>query len=202
MTAASLQRRVADALAPRWMAQLYPTTISGDTRNDLTLDWSFYPDALDALITRELGKRVIFSDRHHWTTAELVTAYRSQWHVEAAFRQIKHPDHARFRPIHHWTDQKIAVHCLYSVAALTLVHLAWREATRNGIDLSTNQLLETLAAIREVTLLYPPPPGHRDNPRILRKLTRTDLVQQQLFDLFQLQGLAPREGNTAKWREF
>lgn len=150
------------------MNQLYTTTtttaISGQGRDDLALSWVFDPDALDQLAARELGKRIIFSDRHHWTTPDLVTAYRSQWHVEAAFRQIKHPDHAGFRPIHHWTDQKIAVHCLYSVAALTLVHLAWRQAQHAGIDLSPDALLDALAGIREVTLLYPPAPGKRGQP--------------------------------------
>jgi len=133
---------------------------------------------------------------------QIVVAYRSQWEAEAAFRQIKNPEHVSFRPIHHWTDQKIRVHALYSVAALMMVNLAWREAERAGLDLSPHQVMETLAAIREVTLIYPPARGKGGTPRVLKKLTRMDQTQQQLFELFGLDAFAPREGTTAKWRGF
>jgi len=102
-----------------------------------------------------------------------VVAYRSQWEAEAAFRQMKDHEHAAFRPIYHWTDQKIRVHALYSVASLMLVNLAWREADRAGMGLSPNEVMEALAAIQETTLIYPPAKGN-GRPRILRKLTRMD----------------------------
>jgi hypothetical protein len=104
MDPARLQARVDDALAPRWMARLYRTAITGTTRDDLALSWSFDEDAFAALTQRELGKRIIFTDRGAWSTRDIVVAYRSQWEVEAAFRQMKNPEHAAFRPIHHWTD--------------------------------------------------------------------------------------------------
>jgi hypothetical protein len=201
MDAAKLADRVGEALSPRWMTRLYRTTISGNTRDDLALAWSFDEEAFNQLKDRELGKRIVFTDRAGWSTTDIVVAYRSQWEAEAAFRQIKNPDHASFRPIHHWTDQKIQVHGLYSVAALMLVNLAWREADRGGLDLSPHEVLETLAAIREVTLIYPPAKG-KGLPRVLKKLTRMDQTQQQLFQLFNLDAFAPREGTTAKWRGF
>jgi len=111
-----------------------------------------------------------------------VVAYRSQWEVEAAFRQMKSHEHAAFRPIHHWTDQKIRVHALYGVASLMLVNLAWREADKVGMGLSPNEVMEALAAIQEVTLIYPPAKG-RGKPRILRKLTTMDSAQRDLFEL-------------------
>jgi len=202
MDAAKLAARVDEALSPRWMARLYRTQITGATREDLALAWSFDEEAFAELKDRELGKRVIFTDRAEWSTSEIVVAYRSQWEAEAAFRQIKNPEHASFRPIHHWTDHKIRVHALYSVAALMMVNLAWREAERAGLDLSPHEVLETLAAIREVTLIYPPAKGKGGTPRVLKKLTRMDQTQQQLFELFGLDALAPREGTTGKWRGF
>ena len=202
MDAAKLAARVDEALSPRWMARLYRTQITGATREDLALAWSFDEEAFAELRDRELGKRVIFTDRAEWSTSQIVVAYRSQWEAEAAFRQIKNPEHASFRPIHHWTDQKIRVHALYSVAALMMVNLAWREAERAGLDLSPHEVMETLAAIREVTLIYPPAKGKGGTPRVLKKLTRMDQTQQQLFELFGLDALAPREGTTGKWRGF
>jgi len=194
-------QRAAEATEARWMAQLYKLEVTGTSKQDLGFSWSFDQEAFEALRRRELGKRVVFTDRHGWSTAEIVRAYRSQWEVEAAFRQLKRPDHGAFRPIHHWTDQKVAVHGLYSVAALLLVNLAWREADRAGLSLSPREVLEALAAIREVTLVYPPAKG-RGNPRVLHKLTAMDQDQRALFNLFGLDLFAPREGNTAKWRGF
>lgn len=199
MDRAALTARVDQALAPRWMRRLYPTEITGERRADLGLSWSFDEDAFTELRREELGKRIIFTDRGDWTTERIVVAYRSQWEVEAAFRQMKDPHHAAFRPIYHWTDQKIAVHGLYSVIALMLVQLAWREARRAGLDLSPTEVLEALAAIREVTLLYPPSRG-QGRPRVFQKLTRMDQTQRVLFELFSLDAFAPRVGNTGKWR--
>src|SRR2546421_702063 len=201
MDRAKLEARVAEALAPRWMGRLYRCEITGESKDDLALSWSFDEDAFALLRTTELGKRIIFTDRAAWSTKEIVVAYRSQWEAEAAFRQMKDHNHAAFRPIYHWTDQKIRVHALYGVASLMLVNLAWREADRAGMGLSPNEVMEALAAIQEVTLMYPPAKG-QGRPRILRKLTRMDQTQQGLFELFGLDAFAPREGTTAKWRGF
>src|SRR6267378_2309773 len=193
-----LQARVDEALAPRWMSRLYRTEVTGEGRDDLALSWSFDEQAFEVLKTTELGKRIVFTDRAAWSTREIVVAYRSQWEVEAAFRQMKSHEHAAFRPIHHWTEQKIRVHALYGVASLMLVNLAWREADKAGMGLSPNEVMEALAAIQEVTLIYPPAKG-KGNPRILRKLTTMDSAQRDLFELFGLDAFAPREGTTGKW---
>lgn len=183
------------------MDKLYSYQIEGSDKSDLTLAWEYDDQALEQLRTRELGKRILFTDRHNWSTKQIVVAYRSQWEVEAAFHQMKDPAHGAFRPIYHWTDQKIKVHSLYSVAALLLINLAWREANRAGIQVSPRELTESLSAIREVTLIYPPAKG-KGPPRVLKKLTRMDPLQQQLFELFQLDAFRPPVGNTAKWRGF
>jgi hypothetical protein len=201
MDRAKLTARVDEVLSPRWMRRLYPHAITDNTRDDLALSWSFDEEAFARLKDTELGKRIVFTDRTSWSTRDIVVAYRSQWEVEAAFRQMKNPEHAAFRPIHHWTDGKIRVHGLYSVAALMLVNLAWREADRVGLHLSPNEVLETLAAVREVTLVYPPA-GPRGGPRVLKKLTAMDPTQQALFELFGLEVFAPPVGTTAKWRGF
>jgi len=83
-----------------------------------------------------------------------------------------------------------------------MVNLAWREVERAGLDLSPHEVMETLAAIRELTLIYPPARGKGGTPRVLKKLTRMDQTQQQLFELFGLDAFAPREDTTAKWRGF
>jgi transposase len=201
MDRAKLEARAAEALAPRWMRRLYRTEITGTAKGDLALSWSFDEEAFALLKATELGKRIVFTDRLAWSTSQIVVAYRSQWEAEAAFRQMHSHEHAAFRPIYHWTDHKIRIHALYSVASLMLVNLAWREADRAGLGLSLNEVMEALASIQEATLIYPPAKG-KGNPRILRQLTRMDSTQQELFKLFGLDAFAPREGTTAKWRRF
>lgn len=82
-----------------------------------------------------------------------------------------------------------------------LINLAWRQAHRAGIKVSPREMTEALSSIREVTLIYPPAKG-KANPRVLKKLTRIDPLQQQLFELFQLDAFRPSVGNTEKWRGF
>jgi hypothetical protein len=71
-----------------------------------------------------------------------------------------------------------------------LVNLAWREAERAGIALSLNELMQTLGAIREVTLIYPPA-GPKGQPRLLKRLTAMDQTQRDLFELVALEAFAP-----------
>ena len=83
-----------------------------------------------------LGKTILFTDRTDWTDAEVVRGYRSQHHVESAFRDLKHVKHLSLRPQRHWTDQKIRVHVFYCVLALMLCGLLRRELDRRGIKRS------------------------------------------------------------------
>ncbi|CAN5804246.1 hypothetical protein BH23ACT12_BH23ACT12_17130 [soil metagenome] len=127
----------------------------------LKLSWGLDSDAFEQLQTRELGKRILFTDRHEWSTAQIVITYRSQWEVEAAFRQMKDPHHAAFRPIYHWTDQKIKVHAMYSVAALMLMNLAWRQANKAGILITPRELYGEMAWILGFQACFRPrPPGN------------------------------------------
>jgi transposase len=45
-----------------------------------------------------------------------VLAYRSQYHIEDAFKQMKNSHFLGWSPMFHWTDSKIQVHEL-AVAA-------------------------------------------------------------------------------------
>ena len=64
---------------------------------------------------RIFGKRILFTNRDTWTTADVVAAYRSQNEVGSSFRQMKDPHVVSFGPMHHWTDSKIRVHVFYCV---------------------------------------------------------------------------------------
>ena len=139
------------------------------------------PRVLERLIRKVLGKRILFTDNEDWTTEEIVLGYRSQHHVEAAFRQMKDRYFVSFEPMRHWTDQKIEVHAFYCVLALMLASLLRREAARKGISLTVDALLDQLQGIQEVLNLYPAEGAHGGRPSARRVLTQRTRLQDQLF---------------------
>jgi len=172
----------------RWVRDLLTTTVTGDRPSTFRLAWRIDDHARAALEERLFGKRILITDRHTWTTTELIAGYRSQSDAEFGFRQLKDPHVVSFSPMRHWTEHNIRVHTLYCVLALMIAHLMRRIARQAGLHLSVRELLAQLASIQQTVLLYP---GTRGRPKARRMITdRTDL-QQQLFDLFELARWAP-----------
>jgi transposase len=184
----AVETEIARIVSPRWVNRVISTTLTGDTPANMRLRFRTKPAARRTLETELFGKRILFTDRHNWTTTDIVTAYRSQSHVEADFRQMKDPHVVAFSPMHHWTDPKIRVHSFYCVLALTIARLMVREAGQAGIHMSVRELLDTLAGIGETVLLYQ---GDRGRPRARRMLTETSPQQDALHTLFGLDTYAP-----------
>ncbi len=139
-----MEAEIARICAPRWVSRVISTTLTGNTPTDMRLTWRTKPAARAALEAELSGKRILFTDHHNWTTTDIVTAYRSQSHVEADFRQMNDSTWCRFSPMHHWTDPKVRVHSFYCVLALTTARLMAREAHHAGIHMSVRELLDAL----------------------------------------------------------
>lgn len=156
------------------------------------LELNFWTDqaALDHLCRVQLGKTILFTDNADWSDEEIVLAYRSQYHIEDAFKQMKNPHFLHWSPMFHWTDSKIRVHAFYCVLALTLTSALQREVWHQEKPLSINRLLEELGGVRETLVIYPRRQGQRQN-RTATCLTRMNPLQQQLFSLLDLQHYAP-----------
>jgi len=151
-----------------------------------SVSYHFDQDAWDRLQKTRLGKTILFTDNDAWSTAEIVRAYRSQHHVEAAIRDMKDPHHIALRPQRHWTDQKVRVHVFTCVVALMLLTLMRRELHRNGVDLSITRMMELLGGIKEIVMAFPPAGGADERPTLRTTLTKMSREQRQLFDLLQL----------------
>jgi len=82
------------------------------------------------LAENPLGNRVLYSDAAEFGAVMLV--YRSAWHVESAFKQMKNPKHLTVRPIFHWTDEKIRIHIFICVLAYRLCTLLIKELSDKG----------------------------------------------------------------------
>ncbi|MCA1707574.1 MAG: IS1634 family transposase [Actinobacteria bacterium] len=187
-TRAQLQAALDKIVNKQYVREVVTYTLTGDTPATFRLTWNIDPQARDALEDKIFGKRILITDRHDWTTADIVAGYRSQSDAEFSFRQMKDPHVVSFSPMHHFTDAHIRVHVFYCVLALMIAHLLRRHAHQHGLHLSVPSLLDTLAGIEETVLLYP---GDRGRPKARRMITDTDPLQQQLFDLFELHRWAP-----------
>jgi transposase len=186
---AAVEADIAAITRPRWVREVLSVTVTGEEPAELRLTWRTDTRARKRLEDKLFGKRILFTNREAWTTAEVVAAYRSQNEVESGFRQMKDPHMVSFGPMHHWTDSKIRVHVFYCVLALTIAHLMRREAEHAGHHLSVRELLTTLAGIEETVLLYHD--GGKGRPRARRILTDTTPAQQQLAEVFDIDRYAP-----------
>src|SRR6266498_3763021 len=186
---AAVEADIATIVKPRWVSQVITTTLSGEDPADLRLSWRIDTRARARLERRQFGKRILFTNRDHWTPADVVAAYRSQSEVESGFRQQKDPHVVSFSPMHHWTDSKIRVHVFYCVLALAIAHLMRRHAEHAGLHMSVRELLTELAGIGETVLLYHD--GGKGRPRARRMLTDMTPTQQHLAELFDIHHYAP-----------
>jgi len=105
-------------------------------------------------VEEKLGFRIIMTNRHEWTSQEIITAYYGQSKIEHAFRNMKNPYHLALKPQYHWTDQKIKVHYFICVIGYMLTSIIWREArVKAGYTGSLDNLLDILNNIRLGTML-------------------------------------------------
>jgi transposase len=185
---AAVEADIASFLAPRWVARVLRTELTGHTPATFRLAWTHGRAAQDALEEEIFGKRILVTDHDDWPVDQVVDAYRSQEDLEAGFRQAKDPHVVSFAPIHHFTDHKICIHLFTCVLALAVAHLMRREADHAGLRLSVPALLGELEGIGETVLLFQ---GDRGRPRARHMVTRMGPVQQQLHDLFGLERYAP-----------
>jgi transposase len=129
-----------------------------------------------------LGKNLIVTDREQWDNDQIILAYRSQFHIENVFKEMKDRDIGSWWPLYHWTDQKINVHSFSCTIAVLLRALAHRRVKQAGIDISMKRLLAELEAIKEVIVLYPRKRGAKTDPQHT-VLSKTSELQQSLLSI-------------------
>lgn len=161
ITIESAQKQVQEILSARHMKELIRTevtAVAGLPRLNYRIDrtaWSRLQHTL-------LGKNILFTDQDSWIDEDIVRAYRGQYHIEEAFKRMKNPHFVSWRPLHHWTDQKIRVHAFYCVLALLLSSLLRRTLAHKGIAMSIVKILATLSKVKEVALFYRTPPSRTE----------------------------------------
>jgi transposase len=151
---ARIQRDLENRLKGRqFLGNVLRFQLTGESPN-LALAYSFDQDAFDALARDRLGRVVLITDRHDWSTAEIISAYHGQAHIEAVFEHLKDPSHIALRPQFHWTDQKLHVHVFTCLLGYLLARTLFLRSRQAGAPFASMEaLLDALANVRRVQVV-------------------------------------------------
>lgn len=162
ITRGRLEERVNQALRREHLSEFVITEVPGKGKR-LSLDWHVDAARRRHLERTRLGRRVLCTDRHSWTTGRIVYAFRGQWKVEEVFRRAKKGGLVPWGPSYQWADSSLRLHTFATVIGLTLVSLA-------GLALGTRQsaprMLKSLAEV-QATLVRVGGRGRGRRPTVL-----------------------------------
>jgi transposase len=149
---------------------------------NIYLTFEFDEEQLERIRYDYLGKSVLFTNRDDFTNEQIVTAYRSAWNVESAFRQMKDHDHLTVRPMFHWTDDKIRVHIFTCVLAYRICCLLVQELSEKGVTISINKLIDEMAQIKRIHTFF----DNINKPQRVESFTRGSEMAAQIESLYKL----------------
>jgi transposase len=143
ITQEQLKARVDKALAREHLSSFVVAHVAGSDQAP-TLQWHVDAALRRELETTRLGRRVLCTDRHDWSTGRIVYAFRGQWNVEEVFRRAKKGGVVPWGPSHQWADGSLRLHTFATVLGLMLVSLA---KLALASELSARRMMEELAQI-------------------------------------------------------
>ena len=161
-------------------------TIEVDPKGHPQLTYDIAADVLNRIAETHLGKTILISNRAEWTDERIIEAYRSQFLIEAVFKEMKDRTTGSWWPLNHWTDSKLRVHGLYCSMAQLLRSVMWRRVVRAGMKISLRGLLAELEGIREVINIYPKRGRSKHQPQ-QTVLTQMSQRQQRLVEILGLE---------------
>jgi len=153
-TVESVEKNVHDILSAEYMHEVFDCEVTGKAGQTPDLAFSLNNERLSALQERSLGKTILFTDHSEWSNEQIVSAYRSQYHVEDAFKQMKDTKYLTFSPVRHYTDEQIRVHVFYCVLALLLTCLLNKELEQMGHKVSIRHMLDKFREAQQVISVY------------------------------------------------
>jgi len=176
----SLEQRIKKTLAREHLSSFVVTEIGGDDKKP-TLRWH-----VDAALRRQLektrlGRRVLCTDQHLWSTGRIVHGFRGQWNVEELFRRAKKGGVVPWGPSHQWADGSLRLHTFATVLGLMLVSLA-KIALGTGDSARTmmGELTEIRATMVRTTTRGP---GRRATVMLAPELTAQQRRAVRIFEL-------------------
>jgi len=140
---AILEDRIHKALQREHLSEFLQVTVT-ERAGKLSLTWRVDQARRRHLERTRLGRRVLCTDHHAWSTGRIVYAFRGQWNVEELFRRAKKGGLVPWGPSHQWADSSLRLHTFATVIGLELVSLA-RLAL--GTRMSPRRMMQTLAEL-------------------------------------------------------
>ena len=176
----ALDARVRKALQREHLSEFVEATVQ-QRDGQLSLDWRVDSAKRRLLERTRLGRRVLCTDRHLWSTGRIVHAFRGQWNVEELFRRAKKGGIAPWGPSHQWADNSLRLHTFATVIGLVLVSLVrlalgGKESAR-GVMKMLSEVSATLVRVRTKGL------GRRATVMLAPDLTAEQRKAVTTFDL-------------------
>ena len=185
-TVAAVQRQCRTALRRPQLKNVIQVTVDEGPEGLPRVAYGRDAAALRRITETHLGKTILISNRKEWSDDRIIEAYRSQYLIEAVFKEMKDRTTGSWWPLNHGTDSKLRVHGLYCSMAQLLRSVMWRRVRRAGVKISVRRLLAELGAIREVITVYP-----KQRKSVLQPqrtvLTRLSEPQQRLVSILGLE---------------
>lgn len=153
-TVDTVEKKILGILSAEHMKDIFEYQIT-DADGFPSISFTVSDEKFNILKEKILGKSVIYTDHTDWDTEKIVSAYRSQYHIEECFKQMKDTKYLGFRPLYHWTDKTIRVHAFYCVLALLLSSILNMEIEKMGYKMSIQHMLETLHDVQQVITVFP-----------------------------------------------
>jgi len=148
-----LENKIINLVKGQFLNNLIDWSLSEISEGKFQLRFSINREKLNE-IEDKLGFRIIMTDRHHWSTVDIIKAYYGQSFIEHTFKNLKNPYHLALNPQFHWTDQKIIVHYFGCVLGYLLSAIVWRQAKLEArFTGALDTLLNTLNNVRLGTIL-------------------------------------------------
>jgi transposase len=111
-TLASVQKQCQTALRRQHLRDVIRVTPNPGADGLPQLAYVLDTQALHRIAETHLGKTILISNRPEWSDEQIITAYRSQFLIEAVFKAMKDRTTGSWWPLNHWTDSKLRVHGL------------------------------------------------------------------------------------------
>jgi transposase len=140
----ALEDRVRKVLQREHLSEFVMATVK-EKRGQVTLDWHVDPARRRLLERTRLGRRVLCTDHHVWSTGRIVYGFRGQWNVEELFRRAKKGGIVSWGPSHQWADSSLRLHTFATVMGLMLVSLA---RVTLGNQKSAGRIMKTLSEMK------------------------------------------------------
>ena len=180
----TLRKTIEKLICSRRVKDLVAWKLSELDEDAFELDFWIDQEQFDALKEKRLGRRILITNRHDWSTEEIILAYWGQAQVEYAFKNLKNPFHFAVRPQYHWTDQKIEVHVLICLIGFLLSMVLYkRAAEKTGFNASPHKLLERLSAIRLATFIESPKKKTKGRYKATQRLEEIDEDMTEIADV-------------------